>query len=380
MDGQDKIWDDVLGFLAWKFEPTQSGDMLIDSDEVIPELKKKYTIETFESFVQEGIGAISMSTQTSQYNPIVPPDVRMPMQLPINYTGGSRVPMHWNNSPFLSGSIYGVDGGGGWSSFGANPDEDEFDQWIEPDFVKAILDKEYKSKDEVWDMFKRVQGAIEQRRQLRKAIEHGRRQVIARNEPIDKFETVYLAAISQLGLKEEDILGDEFDLSLGIEMLNPPTPDQPDGWDHPGHPGDSGEYSIWIDDNESNRKVLRGLGLTPSQVDSMIELDIFDIFNQFSTRLENNPVADLALKMYRKWEEMVSELDYEYAQNDITKSRASIVDDFDIYEDRDKMMFRRMMVVTAKDQAAINRSATDTSRLLGLRKNLERKWKYFKEK
>lgn len=35
-----KIWDDLFGILAWKFQPTKSGDMSIDAEKVFNELKR----------------------------------------------------------------------------------------------------------------------------------------------------------------------------------------------------------------------------------------------------------------------------------------------------------------------------------------------------
>ena len=37
-----KIWDDLFGILAWKFQPTKSGDMYLDGEAVYNELKDKF--------------------------------------------------------------------------------------------------------------------------------------------------------------------------------------------------------------------------------------------------------------------------------------------------------------------------------------------------
>jgi hypothetical protein len=108
-------------------------------------------------------------------------------------------------------------------------------------------------------------------------------------------------------------------------------------------------------------------------------MDIFDIFDQFTTGLANNPVSDVATKMYKKWEDKVGEWDYMYADNELTTDSASIVDDFDIYEDREKMMLRRMMVVTAKDQFRVSSLVKQGSMLMKLRTQLNTKWRHFKK-
>lgn len=39
-----KVWDDLLGILAWKFKPTKSGDMFLDGEAVYKELKEKFDL------------------------------------------------------------------------------------------------------------------------------------------------------------------------------------------------------------------------------------------------------------------------------------------------------------------------------------------------
>ena len=39
-----KAWDDLFGILAWKFQPTKSGDMYLDGEAVYNELKEKFDL------------------------------------------------------------------------------------------------------------------------------------------------------------------------------------------------------------------------------------------------------------------------------------------------------------------------------------------------
>ena len=39
-----KVWDDLFGILAWKFQPTKSGDMYLDGEAVYNELKEKFDL------------------------------------------------------------------------------------------------------------------------------------------------------------------------------------------------------------------------------------------------------------------------------------------------------------------------------------------------
>jgi hypothetical protein len=40
-----KMWDDLFGILAWKFQPTKSGDMFLDAEKVFEELKEKFELK-----------------------------------------------------------------------------------------------------------------------------------------------------------------------------------------------------------------------------------------------------------------------------------------------------------------------------------------------
>jgi len=40
-----KVWDELFGILAWKFQPTKSGDMFLDAEKVFEELKNKFKLE-----------------------------------------------------------------------------------------------------------------------------------------------------------------------------------------------------------------------------------------------------------------------------------------------------------------------------------------------
>jgi hypothetical protein len=40
-----KVWDELFGILAWKFQPTKSGDMFLDAEKVFEELKSKFKLE-----------------------------------------------------------------------------------------------------------------------------------------------------------------------------------------------------------------------------------------------------------------------------------------------------------------------------------------------
>jgi len=40
-----KVWDELFSKLSWKFIPTKSGDMMIDSEEVYNELKDNFELK-----------------------------------------------------------------------------------------------------------------------------------------------------------------------------------------------------------------------------------------------------------------------------------------------------------------------------------------------
>jgi hypothetical protein len=74
--------------------------------------------------ILESIGAVTMVKKPS--DKLNEPDFRTPIPNLISTTRNSSVPMHWNNSPFMSGGRYG-----------ANPKSGKNEVMTYKDFVKA---------------------------------------------------------------------------------------------------------------------------------------------------------------------------------------------------------------------------------------------------
>lgn len=79
----------------------------------------------------ESIGAITMVRKPA--DKLNEPDFRTPIPNIIHTGRSSAAPMHWNNSPFMSGGRYGA----GALSFGANPKDGKNKVMSYKDFVKA---------------------------------------------------------------------------------------------------------------------------------------------------------------------------------------------------------------------------------------------------
>ena len=73
-------------------------------------------VKSYSEYIKEHFGAI-----TIEYPPehMVVRNPNLPQPLAINtWVGGTgRIPMHWNNSPYLSGGF----GGSGYGRFGQDP-------------------------------------------------------------------------------------------------------------------------------------------------------------------------------------------------------------------------------------------------------------------
>jgi hypothetical protein len=68
--------------------------------------------KNFDQYLNEVLGANSM--ETDPLDLILRPDIIRPNPVTLGAGSSSTIPMHWNNSPFLSGSRL-------TSAFGINP-------------------------------------------------------------------------------------------------------------------------------------------------------------------------------------------------------------------------------------------------------------------
>jgi 2'-5' RNA ligase len=57
VDDDFKSWDELFGILAWKFKPTENGDLFLDGEKTYNELRKKFTLKKFEEFLIESVSS-----------------------------------------------------------------------------------------------------------------------------------------------------------------------------------------------------------------------------------------------------------------------------------------------------------------------------------
>ena len=79
-------------------------------------------VKSYSEYIKEHFGAITIEYPPEDMftrNPSVP----TPLALNTHVGGSTRLPMHWNNSPFLSGGF----GGSGYGRFGSDPDGEDID-------------------------------------------------------------------------------------------------------------------------------------------------------------------------------------------------------------------------------------------------------------
>lgn len=183
-------------------------------------------IKSYSEYIKEHFGAV-----TIEY-PIEDTVVRnpsMPQQLAINtHVGGvGRIPMHWNNSPYLSGGF----GGSGYGRFGQDPDSEKED-------LSDIIQLNQAVDTEIDNKLKSISDKIS----------------ISHNMLSDtKFEVICSNMIQQIESGKLDLVDDDtdgtindellsMDIQAEIETISDPTEgDDGDHWTPPSG-GDPGEY------------------------------------------------------------------------------------------------------------------------------------------
>jgi len=183
-------------------------------------------IKSYSEYIKEHFGAV-----TIEY-PIEDTVVRnpsMPQQLAINtHVGGvGRIPMHWNNSPYLSGGF----GGSGYGRFGQDPDSGKED-------ISNIIQLNQEIDTEIDNKLKSISDRIS----------------ISQDMLSDtKFESICSNMIQQIESGKLDLVDDDTEGTINDELLsldiqvevetikNPEEGDQGDYWTPPSG-DDPGEY------------------------------------------------------------------------------------------------------------------------------------------
>ena len=264
----------------------------------------------FNDFLLEGNGAITMRDETSRFNPLIPPDSTLPQRLAFNYTGASRVPMHWNNSPFLSGSVYGV--GDAYSSFGSSPVDtpDDIEEVSAMDARKHIM-KRYDTAGDAQKTILKLRKLRDDYIKLSGNIDKEKREITKKIiENSGSHFNIYKAAAYQIGLEPHMVVDEEFTLMLDHYVLVEPNPADET----------QGQYEFTIYNDDTNRGHLKSLGFNDSEIKRLVDMDITDsVVNGFSKDpvIMNSEIGQLSSKIISNNNDMEHRFDEESERDEL---------------------------------------------------------------
>lgn len=299
-------------------------------------------VKSYSEYIKEHFGAI-----TIEYPPedmfVKNPNLPQPLSINTWVGGVGRIPMHWNNSPYLSGGF----GGSGYGRFGQDPDEDindsldsEMDRKVQ--IIASISDDLYSFMDKT-----NYQEIAER---MVKAVENG-----------------------ELNLEDSDegVLNDKLNgvgIDVSVEVIDSPTPgDDGDYWTPPGG-GDSGVYETHITGPSELTNILEvsDLGKIPA-IDDIVGMFMDDkniIEKAFS---EQGPIGtkcynyllEEATNASKKLESKYEIFDEEYFENEGSSSLPTDEMLYDLTETENYGVFKYLidlsMSMPSKEHVALKR-------------------------
>tara|TARA_B100000963_G_scaffold334854_1_gene328446 strand:+ start:18360 stop:19394 length:1035 start_codon:yes stop_codon:yes gene_type:complete len=191
-------------------------------------------IKSYEQYIKEHFGAITIEYPPEDLftrNPSVP----TPLALNTHVGGAGRMPMHWNNSPYLSGGF----GGSGYGRFGSDPDagnnnNDIGTLYTEMDqYVSSLLDK-VKAELDLHVITKTENGEYE------KILDEIKKNISSKKLILDEDYLDPEEGTINYWMMDSEII-------FEVEMETPPTSGVPGTYYDPPEPGESGEYetTVW---------------------------------------------------------------------------------------------------------------------------------------
>ena len=263
-------------------------------------------LKSYLEYIKEHFGAI-----TIEYPPedmfVKNPNLPQPLSINTWVGGTGRIPMHWNNSPYLSGGF----GGSGYGRFGLDPDEGNID-------INDSLDSEMDKKIEIIASLSNVLYSFMDKTNYNRTAEQMVRAVENRELNLeDSDDGVLNNTLNDIGI------------DVSVEIIESPEPgDMGDYWTPPSG-GESGVYETYITGPSELSSVLgiSDLGKIPA-IDDIIEMFMDDktiirkIFNEYGPVGMDcyNHLLEEAMRASKKLETEYEIFDEKYFENDGSSS------------------------------------------------------------
>jgi len=318
-------------------------------------------IKSYSEYIKEHFGAI-----TIEYPPedmfVKNPNLPQPLSINTWVGGTGRIPMHWNNSPYLSGGF----GGSGYGRFGQDPGErisdvnDSLDSQMD-DKIEMIVSL----SDDLYSFMEKTNYS-KVAEQMVRAVESG-----------------------ELNLEDGDdgALNDKLNnigIDVSVEVIESPEPgDMGDYWTPPSG-GESGVYETYISGPSGLSSVLgvSDLGKIPA-IDDIIEMFMDDktiirkVFNEYGPIGADcyNHLLEEAMRASKKLETEYEGFDEQYFENEGSSSLPSDEILYELTEIENYGVFKYLidlsMSIPGKEHVALKREISkkggDVKSIQGIR-------------
>ncbi len=182
-------------------------------------------VKGYEQYIKEHFGAITIE-YPPEYASVRNPNVPHPLAINTGVGATGRIPMHWNNSPFLAGGF----GGSGYGRFGMDPAEENK---IE---LNQEIDNKYDTRFKALIEFSKITDVFY------------KKEALVYEDIVDNM--MNSIENSELDLNDVDTGESELLIQAGIEVsseeISSPTAGSPGTYWDPPDPGESGEYETQI--------------------------------------------------------------------------------------------------------------------------------------
>ena len=260
------------------------------------------TLLSFEEFVNENFGAITMNFPPGHDKPLIQtPDIAKPLSISGNYGGNSRIPKQWINSPSLSGGFYGS----GYGHFGESPnDKDTSSDASSSDYRRHLKD-EYKSTEDVKKTLMGLAGEMRDRNNKKRELMN-----------LQDIEEAFVKESNDeelLNRLEEEM--DGLELDYDVEIITRPTDGNSGTYDDPPEGGVGGEYEASLINDLYNTQSLETLGFPKnvsspaSPINRITNLKLFHLFLMTGNAFNNKILKEASSKLAGALEEKFHSID-----------------------------------------------------------------------
>ena len=240
----------------------------------------------FSKYINENFGAITINYPPSHSHPSIQDDSMFrPNLIGGAYGGNYRIPRHWNDAPFISGSY----GGSGFGHFGSAPSFD------------------YESNEDIKKAYYHYHSMLDNiRNMIIKNNSNSNKAIADYNNEIEKMSKANQTKPGSATWYEDSLEGEP--LTFETDTISEPTPGTSGTYYDPPEDGDSGEYLIQLEYDKDNIETLNKLGIKKSSIEDVTKLDLTDLLEYVANAYSDSEIGNIA-------KTLLNEILYKHLEN-----------------------------------------------------------------